>query len=75
MRDTSSPLPLAFGHRELFTIKETAAILGISRMTLDRYAKARIIRETRLPSPTGARSIPRYSREAILAFIRSGYLR
>ena len=75
MRDNSSPSPLAFGNRELFTRKQTAAMLNISQSTLIRYAEARIIRETRLPSPTGARSIPRYSREAITAFLHSGYLR
>ena len=57
-----------------FTRKQTAQMLGISQSTLIRYADARIIRETRLPSPTGARSIPRYSRDAINAFRESGYL-
>jgi predicted site-specific integrase-resolvase len=60
-------------YAQQYSLKEAAAIIGVSVDTLARYAKDNKIKVTMLPSARGTRSFPRVSKLAIEAFIQSGY--
>jgi hypothetical protein len=58
-----------------FSRKEVAQITGFSLRTIVRAADERLLQEVRIPSLRGTRSIPRYTRDAIKAFVNSGYIK
>ncbi len=64
-------IPRIATKQTLFSRKEAAEIAGVSHDTLERAVKNGVLRETRLPSGRGYRSIPRYSLDAIEAFTKS----
>ncbi len=65
------------GHTDarLYTRAEVAELIGISTVSVVRYAESGLLREHRIPPARGTRSLPRYRRDAIQAFFDSGYLR
>ena len=62
-------------HLPTLTRDDVAAILQRTTRTVVRLVDSRLLAETRLPSSTGGRSLPRYSRAAVDAFLRSGYIK
>lgn len=57
----------------LYRVTEVAALIGCTRRTIERHIENRNISVTRLPSASGVRRMPRFTKKAILAFIASGY--
>lgn len=57
----------------LYRVTEVAALIGCTRRTIERHVENRNIVVTRLPSTSGVRRMPRFTKKAILAFISSGH--
>lgn len=59
--------------RKLLKRKQAAEFLGVSYQTIIAAVKTKKLRETRIPSARGFRSMPRYAQRDLDAYVASGY--
>ena len=62
------------GSKKLLTRKQAAERCGLSYRSIQYAVAHKKLRETRVPSVRGARSIPRYAERDVEAFIASGFV-